>query len=379
MKKMLLASLLTTLTPTLASAARFDCNKASTPNEKAICGDQALSQLDNDLAIYYKRALIASRDNGASLKNDQKAWLSGLKTCAQQSDTIRICLTAAYQDRIAFLKSAATAVAPASPEQMQRAHQDERARYIQEAEQDRQRRQAEWAERARQNEEESKALKEARAAEQAERVKYAEEQRIKQNREEEERTAHEEERKAKEEETARQLRIQLEAERERLAQVQREMEEARKVQQAEEQRRYEEKKHEEQLAFEQKKKEEQEREKYAKSPEGQLLSAYREYQFVQKCYEIRLGYRYIYVTEDQFTKMKKEAQDIEKKLVKDGSITDINGLWKRAAEELSGNLYYKSLELSDINSARDVCTGVLYAWNSRYEGLFGKKPPAKSF
>jgi uncharacterized protein len=86
-----------------AWAATFDCNKASTFVEKAICSDSRLTRMDDQLGRLYKDALAAS-SNSAALKTEQKAWLSSRDQC-KDSD----CIMKAYADRISSLspKSAA--------------------------------------------------------------------------------------------------------------------------------------------------------------------------------------------------------------------------------------------------------------------------------
>jgi uncharacterized protein len=80
-----------------ARAATFDCTKASRFVEKAICSDQQLSAMDDELGRLYKGAL-ASGSNNAMLKMDQKAWLS-LRNQCRDAD----CLKKAYVDRINVL------------------------------------------------------------------------------------------------------------------------------------------------------------------------------------------------------------------------------------------------------------------------------------
>ncbi len=67
-KMMLLSSFLIGF----ASAASFDCQKASTDVEKRICSDTQLSVLDEDLAKVYKNALQRDPDR---VKTQQQRWL----------------------------------------------------------------------------------------------------------------------------------------------------------------------------------------------------------------------------------------------------------------------------------------------------------------
>src|SRR6266511_3913872 len=81
-----------------ARAATFDCNKASTFAEKAVCSDSRLSAMDDELGRLYKGAL-AGTPNNETVKSDQRAWLS-LRDRCRDSD----CIKKAYADRISALK-----------------------------------------------------------------------------------------------------------------------------------------------------------------------------------------------------------------------------------------------------------------------------------
>jgi uncharacterized protein YecT (DUF1311 family) len=60
-----------------ASAASFDCAKAATPVERAICADPALSRLDVDIATTYSAAGAGLDDAmRARLQRSQREWLS---------------------------------------------------------------------------------------------------------------------------------------------------------------------------------------------------------------------------------------------------------------------------------------------------------------
>jgi len=83
-----------------ARAATFDCDKASTFAEKAICSDSRLTAMDDELGRLYKAALASAPDKTA-LKSEQKAWLAARDSC--QDDA---CIMKAYSDRIASLKGA---------------------------------------------------------------------------------------------------------------------------------------------------------------------------------------------------------------------------------------------------------------------------------
>ena len=64
-------------------AASFDCNKATTPFEIAICGNPDLSKADETLAVSYATALGGlSRPAAAEVQKGQRAWLDyAQKSC----------------------------------------------------------------------------------------------------------------------------------------------------------------------------------------------------------------------------------------------------------------------------------------------------------
>src|SRR5208337_2547871 len=82
-----------------AQAASFDCSKASTFIEKAICSNQRLSELDDLLMVSYKKALANSK-NPAALKTSQRNWLKKERDLCQMTE----CLEKAYIRRLAELK-----------------------------------------------------------------------------------------------------------------------------------------------------------------------------------------------------------------------------------------------------------------------------------
>jgi uncharacterized protein len=61
---------------TSVTAASFDCKKAGTPVEKAICHDKELNKLDSELAKNYKNLLDAlPKAEAEVLKEEQREWL----------------------------------------------------------------------------------------------------------------------------------------------------------------------------------------------------------------------------------------------------------------------------------------------------------------
>lgn len=82
-----------------ASAASFDCAKASTAVEKTICTDPALSQLDVDIAAAYAAAAAGLDDAmRARLKRSQREWVS-------HREAGRKDLAKGMKERLALLRS----------------------------------------------------------------------------------------------------------------------------------------------------------------------------------------------------------------------------------------------------------------------------------
>ncbi|EON13217.1 Lipoprotein LprI [Pandoraea communis] len=85
------------LEPLASHAASFDCTKAASATEKAICADAKLSKLDSDLAVVWKSV---SRASGTpSLMASQRQWLKRRDTCGADV----ACLSARYNERLAAL------------------------------------------------------------------------------------------------------------------------------------------------------------------------------------------------------------------------------------------------------------------------------------
>jgi|GEM_PF-6146447 len=97
-----MVSLLIALPWATGHAASFDCGKAATTNEKAICTDKALSDLDSLLAQTYRTVVAKSRSDkrlAEYLVRGQKAWLSDRDSCSTVT-----CLRAKYEERIDTLR-----------------------------------------------------------------------------------------------------------------------------------------------------------------------------------------------------------------------------------------------------------------------------------
>jgi len=79
----------------ISYAASFDCTKASTFIEKAICSESDLSKLDDLLEKAYKKALIETA-NKKKLTSDQRDWLFNIRNKCQDSN----CIEKVYTERI---------------------------------------------------------------------------------------------------------------------------------------------------------------------------------------------------------------------------------------------------------------------------------------
>jgi uncharacterized protein len=77
--------------------ASFDCAKASTFVEKAICTDSKLSRQDEVLGENYKYMLASNIGDGArkDLKSSQRTWIGGRNKCTDTE-----CISNAYRKRI---------------------------------------------------------------------------------------------------------------------------------------------------------------------------------------------------------------------------------------------------------------------------------------
>ena len=97
-----LALLLSVGTGTVAKAASFDCNKATTETEIAICADPELSALDELMGQAYRLAKTsADWMTPQELRNSQKAWLQQRNRCSENFD----CLRSSYVQRLEEVSS----------------------------------------------------------------------------------------------------------------------------------------------------------------------------------------------------------------------------------------------------------------------------------
>lgn len=103
-----------------AAVASFDCAHATSPREKAICGDPALSALDGRLGrLYRERRALLSPQGAKLLQNSERNWLRfvGL-VCSSDGPESKLwlnrkfCLTRQYNERIEQIQEVAQKVGP---------------------------------------------------------------------------------------------------------------------------------------------------------------------------------------------------------------------------------------------------------------------------
>lgn len=114
----LFAALALLFLPHTASAASFDCRKASAKIEKLICKDAELSRLDEEMAGAYAAALKSNGAVAGYIRLTQRHWVRGDRVL-ERPDRDRggiychddagaaACLRGLYRDRIAVLRGGA--------------------------------------------------------------------------------------------------------------------------------------------------------------------------------------------------------------------------------------------------------------------------------
>jgi len=85
-------------TPAKTPTPSFNCAKASTPSEIAICSDFDLAELDNRLAKVYSKARSTCQKD---VKAEQKEWLKEISSCLSNIQ----CLKNSYTSRIQELEN----------------------------------------------------------------------------------------------------------------------------------------------------------------------------------------------------------------------------------------------------------------------------------
>jgi uncharacterized protein len=83
---------------TSANAASFNCTKAKTPDEKAICANRSLSELDVKMAALFgvRMKLPMLMGSRGAAQDEQREFLVNRGICGADA----ACIGAAYQQRI---------------------------------------------------------------------------------------------------------------------------------------------------------------------------------------------------------------------------------------------------------------------------------------
>jgi uncharacterized protein len=94
---LMLSGLWSVAASTKADAASFDCSKAKLAVETAICQDDKLSRLDEQLALqYFKLRSYLRRPSARQLATRQRSFVSARNECEQNTD----CLAQIYKIRM---------------------------------------------------------------------------------------------------------------------------------------------------------------------------------------------------------------------------------------------------------------------------------------
>jgi uncharacterized protein len=93
-------------------SASFDCAKAQTTDEKAVCADRALNDQDVEMSVLYTqlKPLLGMGARG-DMEDAQVAWLKRREACGGD----RTCLSKAYEDRLLQLRGGFEALAKRGP------------------------------------------------------------------------------------------------------------------------------------------------------------------------------------------------------------------------------------------------------------------------
>ena len=95
-----------------AAAASFDCSKAETADEKAVCADRKLNDEDVEMAVLYTqlKPFLGMGARG-DMEDEQATWLKRRAACGAD----RACLSKAYQERVQQLRGGFEALAKRGP------------------------------------------------------------------------------------------------------------------------------------------------------------------------------------------------------------------------------------------------------------------------
>jgi uncharacterized protein len=82
------AVMLLSSTNAVAQGPSFDCNMATTQVEVIICEDTALSLLDNELSIAYKKLFTTYKDK-LKLMSEQNKWINSRNNDCLTSQNVK--------------------------------------------------------------------------------------------------------------------------------------------------------------------------------------------------------------------------------------------------------------------------------------------------
>ncbi|PSL21271.1 MliC family protein [Shimia abyssi] len=91
-----------------AADPSFDCAKAGSSAEVAICGSEDLAALDREMARLYQLAVrdgTLSADRLAELKAFQRGWIKGRDDCWKADQGLEACVATEYGARIAEIRT----------------------------------------------------------------------------------------------------------------------------------------------------------------------------------------------------------------------------------------------------------------------------------
>lgn len=85
------------LYPLVGYSASFDCQKATQADEKTICANRSLNDMDVEMATKYQflQGLFPMGTRGA-MQDAQQVWLKSRQKCGSDTD----CLAKSYESRL---------------------------------------------------------------------------------------------------------------------------------------------------------------------------------------------------------------------------------------------------------------------------------------
>ena len=98
LKTLFITMVFTLGTTNLSHVPGFDCSKATTETEFAICNDPELSALDERTSKAYSRARHS--EDGKQFKRNQLEWIKTRNACLSDTE----CLKNAYEEVLSSLK-----------------------------------------------------------------------------------------------------------------------------------------------------------------------------------------------------------------------------------------------------------------------------------